>query len=202
VHGSRAGNRRATARCKRGMVRKILAVTILASLVAAPAAQAKEVQAVQVCGAADCFTFDRGNARGKLQLLAELGPAAEAPARAAGWYRLRTRIGGHGMKPVVFTNAYVPSANLIRVDDEGGGYGWYEVNADMRPVLRNVAARLAARPAASLHVNDIAPGVPGPTATPAAKEPRESGAGSAWLFVVLAVAAGSAALLAVRARRG
>jgi opacity protein-like surface antigen len=185
------------------MVRKILVVTVLASLAAAPAAQAKEVQAVQVCGAADCFTFDRGNAGGKLELLAELGPAAEAPPQAAGWYRLRTRIGGHGMKPVAFTNAYVPSANLIRVDDEGGGgYAWYEVNADVRPVLRNVASRLAPRPAASLHVNDIAPGVPGPTPTRAAEQPRESGAGNAWLFVVLAVAAGSATLLAVRARRG
>jgi opacity protein-like surface antigen len=181
------------------MVRKILVVTVLASLAAAPAAQAKEVQAVQVCGATDCFTFDRGNAGGKLELLAELGPAAEAPPQAAGWYRLRTRIGGHGMKPVAFTNAYVPSANLIRVDDEGGGgYAWYEVNADVRPVLRNVASRLAPRPAASLRVSDIAPGVPGPTATAAA---RESGAGSAWLVVLLAAAAGSAALLAVRARR-
>jgi hypothetical protein len=173
---------------------------IVASLAAAPAAQAKEVQAVQVCGATDCFTFDRGNARGKLTLLAELGPAVQAPKRAAGWYALRTRIGGHGMKPVVFTSAYVPSGDLIRVNDDegGGGYGWYAVNADVRPVLRNVAARLAPRPAASLHVSDIAPGVPGPVATPAR---RESGAGSAWPVVLVALVAGSGALLLVRARR-
>jgi hypothetical protein len=185
------------------MVRRILVVTIVAGLAAAPAAQAKEVQAVQVCGAADCFTFDRGNARGKLMLLAELGPSAAAPARAAGWYRLRTRIGGHGMKPVVFTSAYLPGAGLVRVDDEGGGYGWYRVNADVRPVLRNVASRLAPRPAATLHVSDIAPGIgpAHPTPTAAAREPRESGAGSAWLAVLVAVAAGSAALLVVRARR-
>src|SRR5690349_14236955 len=181
------------------MVRKILMTVIVASLAAAAPAQAKEVQAVQVCGATECFTFDRGNAGGKLALLAELGPAAAAPARATGWYRLRTRIGGHGMKPVVFTNAYVPGGDLLRVNDEGGGgYGWYAVNADVRPVLRNVAARLAPLPAASLHVSDIAPGVPGPTATPAR---RESGAGSAWPVVLLLVAAGSGALLVVRARR-
>jgi hypothetical protein len=184
------------------MVRRILVATIAAGLAAAPPAQAKEVQAVQVCGASDCFTFDRGNARGKLMLLAQLGPSAAAPARAAGWYRLRTRIGGHGMKPVVFTSAYVPGAGLIRVNDEGGGgYGWYEVNADVRPVLRNVASRLAPLPAASLHVSDIAPGVPGPTPTAAARRPRESGAGSAWPIVLLAAAVGSAALLGVRARR-
>lgn len=179
-------------------MRRILVATIVAGLAAAPAAQAKEVQAVQVCGASDCFRFDRGNSGAKLAPLAELGVRAQAPARAAGWYRLRTRIGGHGMKPVVFTSAYVPSAGLIRVNDEGGGYGWYAVNADARPVLRSVAARLAPRPAASLHVGDIAPGVPGPTATPAV---RESGAGSAWLVVLVAAAAGSGALLVVRARR-
>jgi hypothetical protein len=180
------------------MVRMMLVGAIVATLAVAPAAQAKEVQAVQICGASDCLTFDRGNAGGKLALLAELGGRAEAPARATGWYRVRTRIGGHGMKPVVFTSAYVPSVDEIRVDDEGGGYGWYAVNADVRPVLRSVAARLAARPAASLHVNDIAPGVPAPSATPAV---RESGAGSAWLIALLAVVAGSAALLGVRARR-
>jgi len=184
-------------------VRKMLMTAILAGLVAAPAAQAKEVQAVQVCGASDCFTFDRGNSGGKLMLLGQLGSRAAAPARVAAWYRLRTRIGGHGMKPVVFSSEYVPSANLIRVNDVGGGgYAWYRVNDDARPVLRSVAGRMAPRPGASLHVTDIAPGVPGPTATPAAQEPRESGAGSAWLVVVVAVALGSAALLVVRARRG
>lgn len=185
------------------MCKLLMMSVIVASLAAAPAAQAKEVQAVQVCGATDCFTFDRGNAGGKLALLAELGPAAQTPTRATGWYRLRTRIGGHGMKPVVFTNQYVPSGDLIRVNDEGGGgYAWYAVNAEVRPALRNVAARLAPLPAASLHVSDIAPGVPGPTATPAAaQEPRESGAGSAWPAVLLGLAAGAAALLVVRTRR-
>ena len=182
------------------MVRKILMTVIVASFAAAAPAQAKEVQAVQVCGATDCFMFDRGNARGKLALLVELGLAVAAPARATGWYELRMRIGGHGMKLVVFTSAYVFGGNLIRVNDDegGGGYGWYAVNADVRPVLRNVAARLAPLPAASLHVSDIAPGVPGPTATPAR---RDSGAGSAWPVVLLLVAAGSGALLVVRARR-
>jgi opacity protein-like surface antigen len=180
------------------MVRKMLMTAILAGLVAAPAAQAKEVQAVQVCGAADCFTFDRGNAGGTLTLLGQFGAQAAAPARAAGWYRLRTRIGGRGMKPVVLTTEYVPSVNLIRVDDQGGGgYAWYAVNAGARPVLSRVAARLAPRPAASLHVRDIAPGVAGP----AAAAPRESGAGHAWSVVLVAVAAGFAALVLVRARR-
>jgi hypothetical protein len=173
--------------------RALLVSTIAASLLAAPPAFAKEVQAVQVCGAEKCFTFDRGNSGDKLQLFADVGARAGAPRRADGWYRLRTRIGGEGMKPVVFTNAYVPSLGLIRVNDEGGGgYAWYAVNAEIAPVLRNAAGRLAPRSAASLHVNDIAPGVPGPTAT-AAPPRRDSGAGGGWWVIA---AAGGAALLA------
>jgi hypothetical protein len=109
------------------------------------------------------------------------------------------------MKPVVLSSDYVPSANLIRVDDVGGGgYAWYRVNAELRPVLRHVAARLAPRPAASLHVSDIAPGVPAPTATATAarRQARDSGAGSAWLIVLGAAVAGSAALLVARRAGG
>jgi hypothetical protein len=177
-------------------MRLLPVLIIVASLVAAPAAFAKEVQAVQVCGATQCFTFDRGNSGNKLQLFADVGAPASAPRRAAGWYRLRTRIGGEGMKPVVFTNAYVPSLGLIRVNDEGGGgYAWYAVNDEIAPVLRSTAGRLAPRPAASLRVNDIAPGVPGPTPTATASPAprRESGTGGGWW--VLAVA-GAAALVA------
>jgi hypothetical protein len=179
----------------------ILVSIVAASVVAAPAASAKEVQAVQVCGVTECFTFDRGNAGGKLQLLAATGARTAAPARASGWYRLRTRIGGEGMKPVVFTSAYVPSLGLIRVDDVGGGgFAWFKVNGEIAPVLRTAAGRLAPRSAVGLRVGDIAPGVPGPTATASAPR-RESGAGGGWWVIAAAagaVAAGS--LLVVRRR--
>ncbi len=180
----------------------ILVSIIAASLAAAPAASAKEVQAVQVCGVAECFTFDRGNAGGKLQLLADTGARTAAPRRAAGWYRLRTRIGGEGMKPVVLTSAYVPGLGLIRVGDAGGGgYAWYAVNGEIAPVLRAAAGRLTPRPAASLRVDDVAPGVPGPTATASAAAPRESGAGGGWWVIVAAAGAVAAgALLVVRRR--
>jgi hypothetical protein len=177
------------------MRRRALLVSIVAaSLVAAPTASAKEVQQVRLCGATDCVTFDRGNSGGKLQLFAETGTAASAPRRAVGWYRLRTRIGGEGMEPVVFTNAYVPSLGVIRVDDEGGGgYAWYSVNPEIAPVLRNAAGRLAPRPAATLHVNDIAPGVPAPTATASPPPRRDSGAGGGGWWMI--AAAGGAALI-------
>jgi hypothetical protein len=179
-------------------------VSVIAATLATPAvAAAKEIKAVQLCGASQCFTFDRGNSGGKLGLFAQTGPPAAAPRRAAPWYRLRTRIGGRGMKPVVSTSDYVPSLGVIRVNDEGGGgYGWYEVNDDVRPVLRNVAARLAPRPPATLHVTDIAPGVPAPTPaarTAAAIKPRESGTWNRWL--IAPGVAGCALLLAARGAR-
>jgi hypothetical protein len=183
-------------------VRAVLVSVVMASLLAPSVAAAKEVQAVQLCGASQCFRFDRANAGDKLRLFAEAGPPATAPRSAAPWYALRTRIGGRGMEPVVFTNAYVPSAGLIRTDDEGGGgYAWYQVGRDLRPVLLHTAARLAPRSAASLHVSDLAPGVPAPTAGPARRAPRESGAGSAWVIALAAAAAASAALVIARARR-
>jgi hypothetical protein len=185
---------------------RVLGVLIIAaSFAAAPAAFAKEVQAVRVCGATDCFTFDRGNSGGKLQLLADTGRAVDAPRRAAGWYELRTRVGGEGSKTVEWTSAYVPSLGLVRIDDEGGGgYEWHAVYAEIAPVLRNAAGRLAARPAASLRVNDIAPGIPGPTPTPApaaAPPRRDSGLGGGWwVLAVAAAAALGAGLLVVRRR--
>jgi hypothetical protein len=183
-------------------IRAALVAVIVASLLVPAAAAAKEVQSVQLCGASECFTFDRANSGDKLMLFEGGGRPASAPRRAAPWYRLLTRIGDPGMEPVVFTSAYVPSAGLIRFNDEGGGgYVWYQVDPDLRPVLRNVAARLAPRSPASLHVNDLAPGVPAPTAAPARRQPRESGAGSVWLVALAAAAAASGALLIARARR-
>jgi hypothetical protein len=181
---------------------RLLGVLIIAaSFAAAPAAFAKEVQAVKVCGATECFTFDRGNSGAKLQLLADTGRAVAAPRRAAGWYEVRTRVGGEGMRPVTWTSAYVPSLGLVRINDEGGGgYEWHTVYGEIAPVLRNAAGRLAARPAASLHVNDIAPGVPGP-APRAAPARREGGLGGGWwVLAVAAAAALGAGLLVVRRR--
>ena len=171
------------------------AAVVGAALAAPPVAAAKEVQRVQLCGASRCFTFDRGNAGGKLALFAQTGGAARAPARAGGWYRLRTRIGAPGMKPVVFESAYVPRAGLIRLDDEGGGgYAWYAVNPEIAPVLRTAAGRLAPRSPASLHVSDMAPGVPAPAATAAPPPAREGGAGGRW-WVGLGLAGVAAAVV-------
>ena len=181
---------------------RVLPVLIIAaSLVAAPAASAKEVQQVRLCGATDCFTFDRGNAGGKLQMLADTGDVTDAPRRAAGWYEMRTRVAGEGMKPVVWTSAYVPSLGLVRINDVGGGgYEWHTVYGEIAPVLRTAAGRLAPRPAASLRVNDIAPGVPGPVVT-AAPPPQESGAGGGWWVIAVAGAAALVAGLLVVRRR-
>jgi hypothetical protein len=186
-------------------MRHLGVLIIAASLAAAPAAFAKEVQAVRVCGATECFTFDRGNAGGKLQLLADTGRAVDAPRRAAGWYELRTRVGGEGMKPVEWTSAYVPSLGLVRIDDEGGGgYEWHAVYGEIAPVLRTVAGRLEPRPAASLRVNDMAPGIlgPTPTPTPAASPPhRDSGVGGGWWVLAVAAAAALAGGVLVVRRR-
>src|SRR3954452_24182973 len=191
------------------MSRRVLFITLMsviaASLAAASGAAAKEVQAVTVCGVSECFTFDRGNSGGKLQLFAETGAAVSAPPRAAQWYELRTRIGGEGTRPVVFATAYVPILGLVRVNDEGGGgYAWFTVNDQIKPVLANVAVRLAPRSPASLHLTDIAPGVPAPTVAhvrPPRAERRESAAGSSWWIILPAAGAAAAGALVLVRRR-
>jgi hypothetical protein len=144
------------------------------------AASAKEVQRAQVCGASECFTFDRANSGGKLALFEEGGNPALPPAQAAPWYRLRITVGGADVKRFTFTNAYVPSADRIRRRAEGGGYEWVEVIDDLKPVLRNVSAGLDPLPAASLRGLDAAP-----APTPAAPAPQRE-TGTAWHWFALA----------------
>lgn len=161
-------------------------------------ASAKEVQRAQVCGASECFTFDRANSGGKLALFNVGGNPALPPAHAAPWYRLRITVGGEDIERFTFTDAYVPSADRIRRRAEGGGYEWVEVIDDLKPVLRNVSAGLEPLPAASLRGVEASarPAPPAP--------PRQTG--TEWYWFALAAGALLASLALggrqLRASRG
>jgi hypothetical protein len=179
------------------MTRLALAVAVAALLAAPAAAPAKEVVKAQVCGASGCYTWDWGNSRGKLALFEMSGqPAAPAPS-AAPWYRLKISIGGPGVKPFSYTDAYVPSAGVFRRRAEGGGYEWAQVIEDLRPVLRNESARLEPLSAASLK-GVAAPAARKPASAPPA--PPEPDAGAPWGWITLAAAASAALLLGLRRR--
>jgi hypothetical protein len=131
-------------------VRPMLLVS-LAAIVAAPAAAgAAQVERAQVCGASDCFTFDRHNSGGKLALFAVVGKRAPPPAAPAPWYRLRITFGGRRTSRQTVTSAYVPSSDRIRRRAPGGRYEWVDVIDDLRPVLRHVSDPLEPLPASTL----------------------------------------------------
>jgi len=178
------------------MTRLALAVAVAALLAAPAVAPAKEVVQAQVCGASACYTWDWDNSRGKLALFEMSGqPIAPAPP-AAPWYRLTISIGGPGVKPFTYTDAYVPSAGVFRRRAKGGGYEWAHVIEDLRPVLRNESARLEPLSAASL-TGVAAPAAREPASAPPA--PPETDAGMPWGWITLA-AASAALLLGVRRR--
>jgi hypothetical protein len=179
-------------------IRTAFVVASATVLVWPAGAAAKEIQKAQVCGASKCFTFDRANSGDKLALFAAGGNAARPPARAAPWYRLRITVGGAEIKRSTFTNAYVPSANRIRRRAEGGGYEWVEVIDDLKPVLRNVSARLEPLPLSSLRGIDVAPVTAQVRVTPA--PPAAADTGTAWYVFALAAGIGGG-LFIVGARR-
>jgi hypothetical protein len=174
-------------------IRVALLALLAASLAVAPPAAAKEIRTARVCGSASCFTFDRANSGGKLMLFGQAGGQAAPPSRSAPWYRLRISVGGRDVEPSAFTNAYVPSLDLLRVCGEGGGYAWVRVIADLRPVLRTVAGRLEPLPASSLA------GVQRRGHARAAAAAGADPGGTRWWLIV--PAAGGAAALVVLTRR-
>jgi hypothetical protein len=184
-------------------MRPAVPVVLIAFLLTPGVADAKRVETARVCGASQCFTFNRANSGNKLVLFEEWGGIRSAPSSAAPWYRLRISFAPEGDEPVepfTVTHAYVPSADLLRVRDDGGVIRWLEVNDDLRPVLRNVAAELEPLPAASV------PGIDArrmpPAALPARPQPPPArDAGTAWGWFVLAGAGMAALAIAIRRHR-
>lgn len=181
-------------------VRAALAWLLAAFLAAPPVADAKGVVKAQVCGVSKCFTFDRGNSRGKLAFFEVAGDPAPPPRRAAPWYRLRITVGGEDIRRFTFTNAYVPSVDRIRQRAEGGGYEWVSVIPDLRPALQYVAGRLT--PLAASKLRGVAAprahtrqtGAPAPPAAATAPDPT----GIPRPLIVAAVPLAAALLLLAR----
>jgi hypothetical protein len=158
--------------------RHVLPLALLATLAAGPPAQAKQIDALTVCGADGCRDVPRAIG----QALHELGGAALATTpRPAPHFRLVMRIGdGHrtfGTDRVV----YVPSARAV-----GGGGGWSLLDRGVAAKLERAVARRRPLPAAKLPGSTAAVARPGTSLPPevvlppAATRPASSGAGLGW----------------------
>jgi hypothetical protein len=133
------------------MRRLALIAVLLASLVAAAPAVAKEVHSVTACGSDDCVEVAEG---GLLVAMRDVGPPADPPSAAAPFYRLTTAIGDGRRVFERWHSMWVPSAGLLLGEDGT----WTAVRPGVEAALKPVVAGLETFPAARL------PGVPAATA--------------------------------------
>jgi len=96
---------------------RTLALVVIAALVAAAPAAAKELKSVAVCGPNDCVTY---TSPADMEALVEVDPSAAPPAPAGPFYVLSVRI-AEGDRTFGWKTFYVPSAHRQAVFDEGAG---------------------------------------------------------------------------------
>jgi hypothetical protein len=150
------------------MGRHFAAIAVVLGVLTAPAvASAKEISKVSVCGTAgQCTTYDKSDFKSLMFLAEDAGPT-DPPAAAAPWYRVQFTVDerDHGGGYNSWTVAYVPSADSLRVRDEGGDFAWVALNPRTAAVLKRAARNLRAFPKARLrglhvtppqaHVNEV-----------------------------------------------
>jgi hypothetical protein len=177
----------------------------VAALAAPPPASAKEVSQVEICGAgARCTTFDRSDFRNLMFLADDAGPT-NPPAAAAPWFRVRFTVDEreHGGGYERWTVAYVPSADSVRVREEGGRYAWSALNPRAAAVLQRAARRLPALPKADLRgLRATPPEARVDRVFPPPARARRDPPGTPWeRLAAVAVAAALAVAVVVSARR-
>jgi hypothetical protein len=178
------------------MRRAVIAAVVLAALAVAPAAAAKEITSVKVCGADRCVTSRDATL---LQGLMNGGGTGSAPQHPAGAIRLRSRVGEPGGGAFHFTNWWVPGTGLLLVEDGG----WITLPDRVAGVLETVSTGLRPYPARRLGLPAAAP-APAPARPAPATD--EADGGVDWLLVgglcvIAAIAAGGLALV-LRRRPG
>jgi hypothetical protein len=142
------------------MGRQLAAIAVVLGALAAPAvAPAKQISKVSVCGTTgQCTTYDKSDFNSLMFLAEDAGPT-DPPAAAAPWYRVRFTVDEreHGGGYDSWTVAYVPSADSLRVRDEGGDFAWVALNPRTAAVLERAARDLPAFPKARLRGLQIKP---------------------------------------------
>jgi LPXTG-motif cell wall-anchored protein len=177
-------------------MRRLLWLLPLALVLALPpAAGAKEVGSLALCGTDGCHGVKGSQAKRDFENGAR---EAQPPAQAEPFLELRVRIRAHeGERIPGFSLRYLPTAGLLRSTDERGGAAWTRPAPALAAALRQAARGLRPKPAALL--GSLRPAPPARARVDEVVVPavdrdagRAGGDGAPWL--VLAGAAGALAL--------
>jgi hypothetical protein len=158
------------------MPRLVLLTVLLASLVVASPAAAKEVQSVKACGVGDCET---SKAAGLMRGMTDVGPPTSAPQAPAPFYRLTMAIGDGNETFGHFKSWWVPAAGVLLGEDGT----WMAARPEVRRGLDRLTRGLAALPSARL------PGFPAPDTDVSPPRPAAAVTSDSGLPVVPLVAA-------------
>jgi hypothetical protein len=178
---------------------RLLVLFLLVLGMAAPAASAKEVSRVEVCGShGRCTSYDTSDFKSLMFLAQDAGPT-DPPATAAPWYRVRFTVDEreHGGGYARWTVGYVPSSASLRVRDEGGGFTWVALTPRAAAALERAARTVPALPGARLAGLQASGGEP---SAPAGRSAATTTGGSAPWGWIAAAALGAVVLLAARHR--
>jgi hypothetical protein len=188
------------------MGRHFVAIAVVLGVLAAPAvAPAKEISKVSVCGTTgECTTYDGSDFKSLMFLAEDAGPT-DPPAAAAPFYRVRftmdMREDGGGYES--WTVAYVPSADSLRVRNEGGDFAWVALNPRTAAVLKRAVRSLPAFPKARLRGLHVEPAraqvdeVYTPAARSAATPDRSDSGTTPWGWIAGGALAAALVLLTV-----
>ena len=124
-------------------MKKVL-LLVAAALVLAPAAPAKELLGMQLCGASGCAT-DKDKSLAGLMRSGPLGGDGQAiaPAAPGKWYRVYALAGDHGKVYGKMPLYWVPSGDsLVLPGDNAQTPTWQRPNANWRAVLTRLAAKV------------------------------------------------------------
>jgi hypothetical protein len=184
---------------------RVALLTVVATLMLATPATAKEILKVTACGPDHCVTTEDDALR---ELLMYGGTPGSPPGEAARSIALQATIGDPATREVfgTFTLAWMPDWQLL-IDQDGN---WMRASTDAERALQGLVDQLGTFPMRDVHRLPVAerelPSADAP-ARVAPAEPRRapepaSGSAATWLLIPTAAALLIAALLVVRRRPG
>jgi hypothetical protein len=171
---------------------RLIGMLVVAAMLFAPVASAKEITKVTACGSDDCVTTRDPAIR---QGLMNGGPPTVPPSADNPVIRLRATISERGQGTIGhFTSWWVPESRVL-VSEDGT---WMSLSARAERSLQRIARDLAPFPASRMGIT-VTP------SKPAATPSGEPGAASTpwWLFVIVALVAvaGAAITASLMTRR-